>query len=96
MKMETASSSETLIITYQITRRHNTENKNINIQRRENLKPYIYIFYKWVTLCIAEHNSLQNGFRDYQTKYSKIFAMFSHIYIIWHKRIINLTFKLFL
>jgi hypothetical protein len=40
LMMETASTSETLVIFYQTTRRYNPEDGHLHNRRRENLKSY--------------------------------------------------------
>jgi hypothetical protein len=43
--METARSSETLVITYKTTKRNNSEDHNSNFHRRKNLKSHAVFFF---------------------------------------------------
>jgi hypothetical protein len=67
VKVEAIRSSETKVTTYKITRRHNPEDHNRHLHRRENLKsqnvPLSYLI-SWrcliIVLCITAAKQSQN------------------------------------
>jgi hypothetical protein len=47
VKTESARSSEMLVSYHDTTRRHNLEDRDLNLQRHENFKSRVHVYFLW-------------------------------------------------